>query len=69
VRPDWVTQDENPLMSADHFQDKLVDELGDALFYLTRVALDAGKTLEEIMFRQDRKLVDQSSKYKRTFLK
>jgi hypothetical protein len=44
-------------------------ELSDALFYLVRAGLDVGVTLEELMMMQLEKLVKQSNKYNRTFLK
>jgi NTP pyrophosphatase (non-canonical NTP hydrolase) len=69
ARPDWVLQNENSLPDASHFREAIIDELGDVLFYLTRVALDQGITLERIMNIQFQKLVAQSDKYQRTFLK
>lgn len=47
--PEWVAIDpdqERSLKPASVYSAKLRDELGDALFYLTRIAKDAGLTLE-----------------------
>jgi NTP pyrophosphatase (non-canonical NTP hydrolase) len=69
MNPEWVTQEKNPLLTAEHFREKLIDELGDALFYLTRVAIDNGTDLRRLMMRQEAKLSEQCDKYERIFLK
>jgi NTP pyrophosphatase (non-canonical NTP hydrolase) len=69
LRPEWVTQNENRLPSVSEFEDEIKKELGDVLFYLVRLALDNGLSLESIMFSQAVKLRKQSSQYGRTFLK
>jgi NTP pyrophosphatase (non-canonical NTP hydrolase) len=69
IRPDWVQQNENSLPSAEMFRERAVDELGDVLFYLIRVAKDLGVTLDQIAEFQIEKLNQRSEKYKRIFLK
>lgn len=69
MRPEWVTQNENRLPDASVFVENLKVELSDVLFYLTRLALDNGVTLNDLMMMQLQKLSAQSDKYKRTFLK
>lgn len=69
VNPEWVRQENRPLKSAKQCQGNVIDELGDSLFYLTRVAMDMGVSLDTLMTLQAEKLNDQSEKYQRTFLK
>lgn len=69
MKPEWVTANEGGLPTLNDFAGRLDDELSDVLFYLTRMALDNGATLEQLMALQLRKLVSQSEKYQRTFLK
>lgn len=69
ICPDWVQQKENPLKDKEVFTENLKDELSDVLFYLTRLALDIGLTLEDLMDIQSNKLNDRTHKYQRTFLK
>lgn len=69
IKPKWVSQKKNALPKKEVFKEKLNDELGDALFYLTRIALDNGTSLNEIMAKQCEKLNEQSIKYRHTFLK
>lgn len=69
IRPEWVTENESSLPSFSDFQKRVGDELGDALFYLVRLAHDSGLTMEELMFDQATKLGWKSNKYKRVFLK
>lgn len=69
LRPDWVTQNENRLPSVADFENEIKKELGDVLFYLTRLALDNGLSLESIMISQAVKLKKQSLQYGRNFLK
>jgi len=68
-KPEWVSQSLNPLLNEDHWHQQLKDELGDALFYLARIALDNGTNLQTLMHAQEDKLIEQSNKYKRIFLK
>lgn len=53
----------------EHYNNNVKEELGDVLFYLTRLALDSGITLSDIMARQIDKINKQDLFYKRTFLK
>jgi NTP pyrophosphatase (non-canonical NTP hydrolase) len=69
IKPEWTKQGENRLQTPETFMPMLVDEIGDALFYLTRLSMDLGMTLSEIMELQTKKLINQSIKYKRDFLK
>lgn len=47
----------------------LHEELGDALFYLARIAVLQGLSLEDIFEQQAKKLEKQSVEYGRNFLK
>ena len=58
-----------PLISETDLKEKVIDELGDTLFYLVKLALDNGVTIDQLMSNQQVKLNDQSDKYKRIFLK
>lgn len=69
IRPEWVEQNENPLKDKEVFMEMLKIELSDVLFYLTRLTLDTGLTLNDLMMMQMKKLGNQSTKYKRVFLK
>jgi len=71
IRPEWVHDNAESMGMPEipEFKIKLKDELGDAFFYLTRMALDNGLTLNDVMFEQFEKLAEQSIKYNRTFLK
>lgn len=69
INPDWVTQDIDPMHSEAHYRELLADELGDALFYLTRLIMDNQYSLIQIATKQRHKLEQQSEKYKKTFLK
>ena len=51
------------------YRKNLNDELGDALFYLTAVAISNGSSLVDIMVLQKARLIEQGSEYKRPFLK
>lgn len=67
MKPEWIGT--NGFPHFDSLREMLNDELGDALFYLTRLALTNGTSLAELQERQIKKLKDQSIKYGRTFLK
>lgn len=67
LRPEWVGEGGVPSIS--DLKAKIGDELGDALFYLTRVATDNGFNLTQLMMMQAEKLNNQSIQYGRTFLK
>jgi NTP pyrophosphatase (non-canonical NTP hydrolase) len=70
IKPEWTQQTEaERLKTPEYFLPKLQDELGDVLFYLTRMINDTGLSLEDIMQLQQEKLENQSIQYKRTFLK
>jgi NTP pyrophosphatase (non-canonical NTP hydrolase) len=69
LKPEWATQRNNRLPNAIELKNSIEDELGDALFYLIRVILDNGSSLEDVMQLQADKLKAQSIKYGRTFLK
>ena len=69
MKPEWVVQRNDKLPNSTELKDKINDELGDTLFYLTRVALDNNSSLDEIMSMQVNKLNNQSIKYGITFLK
>lgn len=69
IRPEWVQSNENKLPDVDHWHKLLKEELSDVFFYLARLAMDAGVTLEELMYMQTAKLNGQSNKYNRVFLK
>ena len=66
TNPNWVSEG---LPTLDELKIKLNDELGDALFYIARVALDNGSNLSELMQIQANKLNEQSIKYNRTIIK
>ena len=66
LMPQWVGQG---ILSKEELKDKIADELGDVLFYLTRLALDNGFTLDHIIKLQIQKLKRQSKIYGRKFLK
>lgn len=66
VNPDW---EDNKALAVGALNLHLMDELGDILFQLTRMALDMGIDLETLMDRQEGKLRERSHEYKRTFLK
>lgn len=57
------------LKTKESYQENLVDELGDVLFYLTRVAMDSDVSLEEVMEGQYEKLSQQDSECSRLFKK
>jgi len=61
--------DIEPNITFEEVEVKLVEELGDALFYLTALALHYGCPLEKIMVNQAGKLNQQSIDYGRNFLK
>lgn len=71
TRPDWVERNEERLrlLTKEQFTEQLKDELGDALFYLTRLANLIGVSLEELMKTQASKLSEKSITYGRIFLK
>jgi NTP pyrophosphatase (non-canonical NTP hydrolase) len=69
LRPEWVTQPENNMPPANVLESRLSDELGDALFYLVRLAKDNGIDLRTLIYGQEFKLKEQSEQYGRTFLK
>lgn len=69
LHPEWISANEPGLPTGEDFKKKLADELGDALFYLTRVALDNDMNLADIMINQLEKIQKQSKHYGRTFLK
>ena len=69
LKPEWVTDEQKSFLSEIALRDKLIDELGDVLFYLTRCALNNGVTLEQLMINQANKLNQQSEDYGRIFLK
>lgn len=66
MHPEWVGDD---APSTSDLKIAISDELGDALFYLTRLTLDNGYTLRELMSYQRNKLTKQGNKYNRLFLK
>ena len=71
IRPEWVHANAEAMGMPEiaDFKLRLADELGDVLFYLTRIAIDNGLNLSDVMFAQYEKLKAQSVQYKRTFLK
>lgn len=56
-------------LSTNDYKNMVKEELSDSLFYLTRLALDYNTSLSELMLIQSNKLLNQSIKYKRNFLK
>lgn len=66
IKPEWVG---DSICSIPDLKKAMGDELGDALFYLVRLALDNGYNLSQLMQMQCEKLNMQSIKYNRTFLK
>jgi len=58
-----------PLIGEPELKERIIDELGDALFYLTKLAIDNGVTIDQLMFNQLQKLEEQSATYQRIFLK
>jgi len=62
----------DPIISLNTMEEYIAsikDELGDVLFYLTRLALDYGLDLDEIMEEQNRKLLAQNKEYNKVFKK
>jgi NTP pyrophosphatase (non-canonical NTP hydrolase) len=66
IKPEWVG---DGICSIPDLKKAIGDELGDCLFYLTRLALDNGFSLSNLIEMQAHKLNEQSIKYKRNFLK
>jgi NTP pyrophosphatase (non-canonical NTP hydrolase) len=66
IKPEWIG---NGICSIPDLKKAMGDELGDALFYLVRLALDNGFNIGQLMRMQAEKLNKQSIKYNRTFLK
>lgn len=66
LKPEWIG---DGIRSMDELKKAIGDELGDALFYLVRLALDNDYSLNQLMQMQSEKLNLQSIKYNRTFLK
>jgi NTP pyrophosphatase (non-canonical NTP hydrolase) len=69
IRNHLKPEDVLSMKSMDDYKEALNDELGDALFYLTRIALDNGMHLQDIMEIQEEKLQKQSEHYGRHFYK
>jgi NTP pyrophosphatase (non-canonical NTP hydrolase) len=66
IKPEWVG---DGICSIPDLKNAMGDELGDALFYLVRLAIDNGFNISQLMQMQAEKLNKQSIKYNRTFLK
>lgn len=66
IKPEWVG---DGICSMPDLKKAMGDELGDALFYLVRLALDNGFNINQLMSMQAEKLNNQSIKYGRHFLK
>ena len=66
IKPEWVG---NGICLIPDLKKAMGDELGDALFYLVRLALDNGFSISQLMKMQSDKLNNKSIKYGRTFLK
>lgn len=66
IKPEWVGKG---IPSLPDLNEAIGDELGDILFYLVRLALDRGFSIQHLMLRQAEKLGGQSDRYERTFLK
>jgi len=66
LKPEWIG---DGICSIAELKEKIGDELGDVLFYLTRLALDNGFTLVQLMDIQKQKIDNQSKKYNRLLLK
>ena len=57
------------MRTMDEYNENLVEELGDSLFYLVKIANKLGITLDDIMKNQYNKLTNQDIKYGRVFKK
>jgi len=55
--------------TVENYRNNLYEELGDTLFYLTRLALDNNITLLDLFRSQILKLENQDEQLRRTFLK
>lgn len=69
IRNHLETEDVKSMNTMDDYKNNLNEELGDALFYLTRIILDNNMTLNDIMKMQVEKLQKQSENYGRIFYK
>ena len=65
LKPDEVIS----MKSIDEYNSNLIEELGDCLFYLTKISNSIGLTLDDIMDNQCTKISNQDTKYGRKFLK
>lgn len=64
----WFDKEERKQLS-DNLINDAREEIGDCLFYLTRLAQIFGLTINEVMINQTHKLKVQSEKYGRNFIK
>ena len=69
IRQHLKPEDAFSMKTMEEYKAMLNDELGDALFYLTKVCLDNNMHLQDIMKMQEDKLQKQSSHYGRKFYK